>query len=257
MTASGGPARSRRENAVDAFRAEFIKLVTLPALYLTALGTWVAALLLDLAFIAAAEQDRNGTTTTLDVGLAATGYVQAGFIIFGILAATSEYGGGQVRTSLTSVPRRIELQLVKTLALTLATAPVAAVGVVAGVVIAQLALADLAAPMDGRRMAQAAVGAIAYLTLTTLIAAALATIVRRSLPAVALLFGCYFVVGPYLRDRTSLAGYLLDAAGHSMWLSGSAETGTSLSQWQGSLLVVAWTLIALVAAAVVFERRDA
>jgi len=242
---------------MDTFRAEFVKLLTLPALYLTVLGTWGAALVLGIAFVAAAKQGRGDVTSTLDAGLSSIGYLQAGFIVFGVLAATSEYGGGQIRTSLTSMPRRIELQLVKTLALALAAVPVAAVTVVAGVVIAQLAPADLAAPMDGRRTTQAAVGAIAYLVLTTLIASCLATITRRTLPAVAVLLSCYFVVGPYVRDRMSYAAYLPDTAGRSMWLSAGTETGTSIGQWEGSLLVVAWTLVALAGAAVVFERRDA
>ncbi|MFF5107511.1 ABC transporter permease [Streptosporangium sp. NPDC000509] len=257
MTVTSGQARSRREIVRDAFRAEFVKLLTLPALWLTALGTWGAALVLDAAFVAAAKQGRGDATSTLDVGLAAVGYLQAGFIVLGVLAATSEYGGGQIRTSLTSMPRRIELQLVKALALALAAVPVAAVTVAAGVVIARFAPVDVAAPVDGHRTAQAAAGAIAYLVLTTLIASSLATVVRRSLPAVAVLLGHYFVVGPYVREHTGHAAYLPDTAGHGMWLSAGTETGTSLGQWEGSLLVLAWTLVALAAAAVVFERRDA
>ncbi|MEV0758273.1 ABC transporter permease subunit [Streptosporangium sp. NPDC050280] len=257
MTVTSWQARSRREIVMDAFRAEFVKLLTLPALCLTALGTWGAALVLDAAFVAAAKQGRGDATSALDLGLASTGYLQAGFIVLGVLAATSEYGGGQIRTSLTSMPRRIELQLVKALALALAAVPVAAVTVAAGVVIAQLAPVDLTAPMDGRRTAQAAAGAIAYLVLTTLIASSLATVARRSLPAVAVLLGYYFIVGPYVRDHMGYAAYLPDTAGRGMWLSAGAETGTSLGRWEGSLLVLAWTLVALATAAVVFERRDA
>lgn len=54
--------------------AELDKLVKLPLIWLTLLGTFILNL----------------------VGLASMGYLQAGFIILGILATCSEYSGGQI-----------------------------------------------------------------------------------------------------------------------------------------------------------------
>ena len=248
--------RSRNKMVGNTLRAELIKLVTLPALYLTASGTWAGTLVLDVAFVVAAGQGETGAASTLDVGLAPVGYAQVGFIIFGILAATSEYHGGQIRTSLTSVPRRIELQTVKALTLALTVVPLAAVAVIASVLIAQLALADTAGPIDLHRTVRAVAGATAYLALTALLAAAVATVMRRSLPAVAVLLGYYLIVGPTVRNHLAYAAYLPDSAGYSMWFAAGAETDGSLSQPQGFVVVTAWTLIVLAGAAVRFQRRD-
>ena len=90
---------------MNAVRAEVRKLLTLPALALTALLTAAAALLLG----------RPGVPVT-----------QAGFLILGVLAATHEHqGGGQFRTTLLAVPGRLRLAAAKGVALVLVTTPLA------------------------------------------------------------------------------------------------------------------------------------
>jgi ABC-2 type transport system permease protein len=247
--------RPRVRMVADAFRAELIKLLTLPQLRLTMMGSWIATVVLDAAFVVAAEQGQTGTTSTLDVGLAPIGYVQAGFIVFGVFAATSEYVGGQIRTSLIGVPRRMELQVVKGLAVALATVPVAALTVAGSVLGAQYALDDTSASADVGSVTAAVTAATAYLVLTTLLAFAVGTLMRQTLSAVAVLLGYYFIIGPLIRDHMPHAEVLPDTAGYRMWFPADGDGG--LTQAQGSIVVLAWTLLALVAAAVTFQRRDA
>ncbi|WP_430782671.1 hypothetical protein [Actinoplanes sp. G11-F43] len=81
-----------------ALRAEVIKLITLPALAVTAVLIWVATGLLRLA-------DPPG-------GVLA--YSQVGVLVLGALAAGQEFqGGGQIRASLLAVPRRTVLMVTK------------------------------------------------------------------------------------------------------------------------------------------------
>lgn len=152
---------------VAAFRAEVIKLCTLPAVPGTLLTVWVASL--GLSAVPAAD---------------VVEYAQAGFVVLGVLAVTSEYSGGQVRTSLVGVPRRIELLTAKALALTATSVPAA--GVVAAVV--------------------RSVPAIWYLTLVALLAAGVAALVRRTLPALTVLLGCLFIAVPLIRDHAPPTG---------------------------------------------------
>ncbi|MEU7587335.1 hypothetical protein AB0A95_13645 [Micromonospora sp. NPDC049230] len=209
-------------------RAELRKLLTLPSLRRTVLLTWAANLLLTYAH---ASAESRGEPVGDNAALAPLGYTQAGFLVLGVLAATSEYDeGDQVRTTLLAMPRRLPLLGAKALALAALTFPVAA---------ATAATSTL--PADGAAWTPAAT---AYLTLTTLLAAAVGTIVRRALSAAILLLGLYFVAGPLLR-----AGSDASAA----WLPDTAALDPS----RGAAATIVWTLGALTLAALTFRRRDA
>ncbi|MGW3806812.1 hypothetical protein [Micromonospora sp. NPDC005113] len=210
-------------------RAELRKLLTLPSLRLTALLTWTANLLLTYAY---ASAESRGEPLGDDAALAPLGYTQAGFLVLGVLAAASEYQeGGQIRTTLLAMPRRLPLQAAKALALAALTLPVAA---------ATAATSTL--PAYGATWTPAAT---AYLTLTTLLGAAVAGVVRRAVPAVVLLLGLYFIAGPLLRARTGTsAAYLPDTAALDPSRGAAAAT-------------ITWTLSALTLAALTFHRRDA
>lgn len=182
--------------------AELRKLLTLPSLRNTALLTLAATGLLRYA---------SGS---------AVGYAQAGFLILGVLAVASEHqAGGQIRTTLLAVPRRLPLYAAKIAALTAATLPVA------------LAAAAVDLP------------ATAYLTSTTLLAFAAATLVRHAVPAVLVMLGLHFTASPLLRSRwAGLGAYLPDTAA---WVDPRDLTAT-----------VAWTAGLLALAAWSFHRRD-
>lgn len=171
-------------------RAELLKLVTLPALALTVGLTW--ALTASLRLVAG--------------GADPIPFARAGFLVLGVLAAASEFDGGQLRTTLLGTPRRVRLQVVKALVLVLATLPVAAVTVLV-----------------------AGTGDPVRLVLTTLLAAGVATVVRHPVAAVVVVFGYYYVLGPFVRDRFA----------DGLWLP------------------AAWTLAALLAGTVAVVRRDA
>jgi hypothetical protein len=223
--------RPRATMMSDAARAEFLKLLTLPALYLAVLGTWTLTLVVDGALIAAATQDPSGAGSALDGGLGTVGYAQAGFLVLGALAVTSEYQGGQIRTSLICVPRRAELLVIRGIVLALACVPVAATTVIASVLLAR---AGPTTPAAVSPMAQA----IGYLILTSVFASAVASLIRSTLPTIAVLLGYYFVAGPLIRA-------LGPGAEHTAW-------GPDRPQ-----AAVAWTLVTITAAAITFRRRDA
>lgn len=247
--------RSRPRAITDAWHAEALKLGTLPAAHLTSWATCAVTAFLAAAVAAAGD----GGADVLAAGLAPVTYAQAGFLVLGVLAATSEYHGGQVRTTLTSVPRRIELFVLKAAVLAAASASVAAVAVTAGVAVARFSLPDAPMPGGGATV-RAVAGASSYLMLTALLAYAVAMTARRTVPAVTVLVCLYFVVGPLLRDRTSTVAYLPETAGSRLWLpttDASADVGADLTRAEGAAIVVAWAVAALAVALVAFRRRDA
>lgn len=209
-------------------RAELRKLLTLPSLRLTVLLTWTAHLTLTWAYRVA---ESHGEPLGDNPALAPLAYTQAGFLVLGVLAAASEYEeGGQIRTTLLASPRRLPLQAVKALTLAVVTLPVAAT-----------TAATSALPAGAATWTPAAT---AYLTLTTLLGAAFAGVVRRSVLAVILLLGLYFIAGPLIRTWSATsAAYLPDTA--------------ALDPCRGAAATVGWTLGALALAAYSFHRRDA
>lgn len=247
----------RGREALRAIRAETLKLWSLPTTHLTAVGTLGVSAILALALATAGKQGNTGTTSSLDIGLAPIGYSQAGFIILGTVAATSEYRGGQIYVTLTAMPRRITQHLAKVVALLIVAVPAAALTVLVGVVVADVALGGTAQAPPLSDAVRVGIGASAYLALTTLISASVATVIRRSVPALAGLLVYYFIVGTLLRDQAAFANYLPDTAGHSMWFQSGAGQDGALSALAGSTVVTAWTLLAVAVSTAVFHRRDA
>ncbi|MEU6409482.1 hypothetical protein [Microbispora sp. NPDC046933] len=256
MSAVPAPAtRTRGREAAHALAAELSKLVSLPATWLTLGGTLVVNPILAIAFTLAALRGATGTRSAPDVGLASVGYAQAGFVILGVLAACSEYTGGQMRTTLIAMPRRALQFAARHLALAIVVLPAAAITAASGVVLAGAALGDTAAPATAGRVAGALSGATAYLALTALISAAVGALVRRSPAAVAVLLAYYFVAGPLLRDHAPAAKYLPDSAGFAMWFP-VTDDASAVTPAQGALLLMAWTIVLIVVVMLGYRRWD-
>ncbi|RSM91780.1 hypothetical protein DMH04_02070 [Kibdelosporangium aridum] len=183
----GGSARRARDLRKErrVIKAEILKL-NLPATILAIIGAIGIAGLLAFA----------------KAGLAPVIYAQAGFIVLGVMAVTSEYQGRQIYVTLTAMPRRVAQHLSKLVALSTIAAPTAVLVVLVG------------------RVSEGAV----YLVLTTLISASVASVVRRSIPAVAGLLIYYFIISPLLHDRTSLPGTI----GYVMWTVLAVGLSTAL-----------------------------
>ncbi|MFI7032364.1 ABC transporter permease [Microbispora rosea] len=255
MTAPTTATRTRGREAAQALAAEMSKLVSLPATWLTLGGTLVVNLILAVAFTVAGLQGSTGTKSAIDIGLASISYAQAGFVILGVLTACSEYIGGQIRTTLTAMPRRALQFTAKHLALAIVVFPAAAITAASGVVLTAGVLGDTAAPSTSGRVVGALSGVSAYLVLTALISAAVGALVRRTLAAVVVLLGYFFIVGPLLRDHTPAAKYLPDTAGFAMWFP-VADDASAVTPAQGALLLTAWTVALIVFVVIGYRRWD-
>ncbi|GIH59718.1 ABC transporter permease [Microbispora siamensis] len=247
--------RTRGREAAQALAAELSKLATLPATFLTLGGTFVVNLILAIAFTNAGLRDSTGTRSAPDIGLASIGYGQAGFVILGVMAACSEYVGGQIRTTLTAMPRRALQFTAKHVALAIVVLPAAAITAASGVALAAGVLGDTAAPVTSGRVAGALGGVTAYLALTTLISAAVGALVRRTLAAVVVLLGYLFIAGPLLRDHVPAARYLPDSAGFAMWFPPAEDAG-AVTPVHGGLLLMAWTVVLIAVVVLGYRRWD-
>lgn len=238
-------------------RAELDKLVTLPLIWLTLMGIFILNLLLAAAFTSIGLQGATGTQSILNIGLASMGYLQAGFIILGVIATCSEYTGGQIRTTFATIPwRGIQLSM-KHLALAIITVPASFIIAASGVLYTYMMMRDTAVGFDIDTTIEALAGATGYLTFTTLLSAAIGALLRRTIPALVLLLGYYFVASPLTRDHLPrFKNYFPDTAGFYMYMPPSSDEINALTPMQGTGISMLWTLIFITVAIVFYRKRD-
>ncbi|MFC7528383.1 hypothetical protein [Actinoplanes sp. GCM10030250] len=169
---------------MNAVRAELLKMVTLPSLWITASLTWAVTLLLRAV----------GAPGPVPA------YTAPGLLVFGVLAAAHEYqGGGQIRTTLLAMPRRTPLAAAK----------------VTGLIIVALPVCAVVALIGGEARS------VLPLTLSTLVAAGAGGALRNPVAGVGTVLTAYVIVGPVLRARfPASAPWLPDTAlfepGHAL-----------------------------------------
>lgn len=239
-------------------RAELVKLVTLPLIWHTLMSTFILNFVIAAAFTSVALQGEAGTQSIMNIGLASMGYLQAGFVILGILATCSEYAGGQIRTTLTTIPWR-GLQLsTKYLALVIITIPAAFIIAVSGVLYTFIMMRDTAV-IEIDTIIETLVGATGYLTFTTLLSAAIGALFRRTTPALVVLLGYYFIVSPLSRDfLPSIKYYFPDTAGSYMYMPPTSSNEiNALTPMQGTGVLMLWVLSFFTVAILFYRKRDA
>jgi hypothetical protein len=198
--------------------AEWIKLRSLRSTYLTmlcaiALGAGLG--FLDTTSVAhhwagMSTQDRAAFDP---VGDSFTGLVfaQLAFGVLGVLAISTEYGTGMIRTTLAAAPRRGTLFTAKALV-------VGAVALVLGEVFAfgtfllgqaMLAAGHLDVSLTGPGVLRAVAGAGLYLWVVAMVGYGVGALVRHTAGAIAVMFGIIFLAWPAARALESWS-YLPD-----------------------------------------------
>jgi ABC-type transport system involved in multi-copper enzyme maturation permease subunit len=222
----------------------------------------------------------TGAATSLQRALAGTFFGLIPLLVVGAIFITAEYRRGLIRVSLTAAPRRGRLLAAKAVV-------IGAVGFVAGLVAASLALAIgtpvlhragiLLWPVSVFTQARMVVGTAALLAVAAVLALAIGTIVRRSAPAVAIVI--VVIVVPYLlvtgpqqdNGSTGVEEWLLritPAAAlsvqqaipqfHQVIALYRVDAGYyPLAPWAGLAVECAWAAATLALAFFLLRRRDA
>jgi ABC-type transport system involved in multi-copper enzyme maturation permease subunit len=222
----------------------------------------------------------RGGSRSLRQALAGTFFGLIPLIVVAAMFITTEYRHGLIHVSLTAAPRRGHLLAAKAIV-------IGAVGFVAGLVAATLALAigtplllrtgPLAWPVSLLTEARLVVGTAALLAVAAVLALAIGTIVRRSASAVAIVI--VVIIVPYLLALGPLAGQ--GGGGSGGWelrITPAAALSVQqaiprfyqlivvyspnngyfpLAPWAGLAVECAWAAAALALAYYRLRRRDA
>ena len=256
LPGAGGPGLA------NAVAAEWTKLRSVRSTYwLLMVGAIVIAGLSMLITVGLGSGSVTSTGDSFDpagVSLLGAWFGQIAFGVLGVLAVTSEYATGTIRTSLAAVPRRG----------TLIAAKLALVGAVAfsvGTVVSLIAFLAGQAVLAGQHRSvglgdpgsvQAILGTGGYLAMTGLIGVAVGMLVRRTVAAVLAVLGLGFastLVASLFPAwlRAHVLDYLPGPTGNRIMASVPAP---HVSDY---LTLVAWVAGSVLVAYVLLRRRDA
>ncbi|GHJ01669.1 ABC transporter [Streptomyces olivaceus] len=182
-----------------------------------------------------------------------------GLVVFGVLAVTSEYSTGTIRSSLAAVPRRGVFYAAKMLTGGLAAGAVSCVAVLTSFFLAQATMGEESVSLTDDGVPAALVGAVLFTTLLCLFSMGVAALLRSSVLTMGILMPLFFTVSTILTNIPGVgraAQFLPDQAG-GLALYRHAPDGYVLNAWSGLAVLAAWTAAALGAGYLALRRRDA
>jgi ABC-2 type transport system permease protein len=269
VSAAAPRVPARREGVTQARVAasEWVKLRSLRSTLWTlaasvAMTVGTALLLCTIALLNLEGGHGLGTVDPAALSLYGVYLAQLTYGALGVLLATGEYATGQVRSTMTAVPRRLpvlwaKLAVFAVVALVTSEAA-AAISMLAGQGI--LSVRHAGASLADPGVLRAMIGAGLYLTVIGLLSIGLGFIIRNTAGAITILFGMVLVlpiVGILLPSNWGhyITPYLPSNAG--MALMQVHPAAGALSPWTGFALFAGYAAAAVVAAAVVLKQRDA
>ncbi|WP_329110075.1 ABC transporter permease subunit [Micromonospora sp. NBC_01699] len=194
----------------------------------------------------------------IDAGFGGLIYGNLAFTVFAVLVVSSEYTSGTIRASLAAVPRRGLFYLCKLGVTGLVCVVVGGVTTLGAFLVTQVALGPYGVELSDPGAVQAVLGGLAYVTLLGVFAAAVAAVLRGTALTLGILIPFFFVVSPALwliPATRSAARFLPDQAGMRAM---EATVGPGeLTQNQGLLVLLGWTVLAVAAGYWSIRRRDA
>jgi ABC-2 type transport system permease protein len=244
-------------------RSEWIKLRSVRSTYLTfgltvliSVGGGAAI----AASVGAAVKDGrwHGVYDPTAASFYALPFAQLALAVGGVLAASSEYSTGTIRTSLTAAPRRGRFLAAKAIVFALITLAVSEATTFCCFLAAQPLLARNVAhaTLGQPHVARAVIGTGIDLALIGLLGLALGSLLRHAAPAIAIIVVLLFISSQATNALPSwLQKYLPTLAGTQ--ISNVIPTHNALSAWTGLGLMAAFTAAMLTGALIRLCTTDA
>jgi hypothetical protein len=251
-------------------RSEWIKLRSVRSSAFTLLGAAFAMLAAGLIFASTIGSGGDGPgpgggmTDPTAIALSGVMITQLIIGVLGVMAVSSEYSTGMIRSTLTGVPSRLPVLAAKVLVVIgavfttmLAVSVVVFLGAQAIMSGADLPTAALGDP----GVLRAITGSAAALTGVAVMGVAFGSILRGTAGAISTLFALVFLapgLGQLLLPtswRDDVLKYLPSNASGSF--TSVVPDPTALGTTAGALVFAAWVAVPLVVAAVLLRRRDA
>jgi ABC-2 type transport system permease protein len=258
-----------RPIAPDLLRSEWTKFRTVRSTYWTLLVAVVAMVGL-AAILSAVFIGRYNTLSAVDratfnpTSFSLNGILLAQLAVgvLGVLAITAEYSTGMIRATFAAVPQRRSVLAAKAVVLAAATTVAGIFSSFAAFFVGQTILSNkhIQAHLSDPNVLRAVIGAGLYLSVLALLALGIGALIRHSAGAIAAVFGLIFVLPGVVFAlpaswSNAVSKYLPSNAGEAIFRT--VRDRSTLSPWVGFALFCGYAAAALIAAAVVINRRDA
>ena len=189
-------------------------------------------------------------------------FAQLAFGLLGVLAISSEYTTGQIRTTFTAEPRRRRVLAAKAAVTTAVALIVGQAMAFACFFLAQLGLrsAHVNVSLGSPGALRAVLGAGLYLVALTLLGIGFGALIRHTAGAISTVFALVFVVPIIAANISSWTAW---PSKWNLWAAGNALIATqppapgAPSPGLGLLICTAYAVVPLVLAVLIINRRDA
>ncbi len=261
-------------NQMRVIRSEWTKLRSLRSTVYSLLAAFVIVVGLGILISAAraGHLDRESLSDRLTFDATATSLsgvflAQLAIGVLGVMLITGEYATGMNRATFAAVPRRLPVLWAKAIVFAVVSVVLMLVACFAAFLGGQATFKNKR--IDGRLIeahlsqpgvTRAVIGAALYLTVVGLLGLALGALLRNTAGAIATLFGLLLILPLIVHFLPSswsdkIDKYLPGSAGQAVL--NVVPDHTSLSPWAGFAVFCGYTVIALIAAAILLRRRDA
>ena len=249
-------------------RAEWVKLLSVRSSTTALASAGAAMVAIGLIFagilggVLGGGEGPDDLTDPTAAALSGTVLTQLIIGVLGVLAITSEYTTGLIRTTLAAVPSRLPVLAAKAAVVTVATFPVMLASSLVAFLAGQALIGsgDLAtASLGDPGVLRAVIGTAGYLTGVAVLGLAVGTLLRSTAAAISTLFAVVFLL-PGLGSVLLPASWRDDVLQYLPSNAGTAFTNVTatpglLSPGAGLAVFAAWVLIPLGLAAVALRRR--
>jgi ABC-2 type transport system permease protein len=185
-------------------------------------------------------------------------------VVLGALTITSEYSTGMIRTSLSVQPRRGTVLAAKGIVFTLVSLVSGLVASFGSFFIGQAILStkNLNTSLSDPNVLRAVIGGGLFLAVCGMLAFGLGTLLRHTAAAISASIGLLFVLFVLVNFLPSnwqdhVDKWIPFNAGSQIWFTASQPGPHLFSAWTGFAVFLGYAVIAIIAGAVVFLRRDA
>jgi ABC-2 type transport system permease protein len=272
LPGSSGPALrsapSGRAGFTGALRSEFTKIRSVRSTYWTLIALVVVTIGIGaLACVGAISRgaDHGPGFDATQRSLAGLILGQLIIVVLGALTVTSEYSTGMIRTSLTVQPRRGTLLAAKGVIFFLVSLVTGLVASFVSFFIGQAILSSkhLGVSLGDPNVLRAVVGGALFLAVCGMLAFGLGTLLRHTAGAITASIGLLFVLFVLINFLPSnwqdhVDKWIPFNAGSQIWSTIPVQGNPSMfSPWTGFAVFTGYAVIAIVAGAVAFRKRDA
>jgi len=243
-------------------RSEWAKLTSVRSTYWSAVVAVAGMIVIGLGGAIGAARATHQPASFDPISASVGGFVlaQLALGVLGVLAVTSEYSTGMIRTTFTAAPQRGAVITAKAAVFGAASFAIGAVVSLFTFLVGQAVLGHRGVGLGAPGALRAVLGVGLYLGLLGVLAVGLGTIIRRSAGAIAVLLGVLFVLPVFAgllpaSIRDTVTKLLPFNAGHAIF--NTTKGATTLSPALGLVVFALYAAAALAIATTLVRNRDA